>query len=76
MPDAVVEQLTHYLNDPKPEVRLAAMQDISVGGFAERERLRPMLQRVVDDPAQSDALRRLAVETLATNQLVSLNPYQ
>jgi hypothetical protein len=76
MPDTVVEQLTHYLNDPQPEIRLAALRDISAGGFAERERLRPVLQRLVDDPAQSDALRVLAVETLATNKLVDHNPYQ
>jgi hypothetical protein len=76
MPDAVVEQLTHYLNDPQPEVRLAALRDISTGGFAQRARLRPILQRLVDDPAQSDALRTLAVETLATNKIVNLDPYQ
>ena len=76
MPDAVVEQLTHYLNDPQPEVRLAALRDISAGGFAERQRLRPMLQRLADDPAQSDALRMLAIETLATDKLVSKSPYQ
>jgi hypothetical protein len=76
MPDAVVEQLTHYLNDPQPEVRLAALWDISAGGFAERERLRPMLQRLADDPAQSDALRTLAVEMLAPNKIFYLNPYQ
>jgi hypothetical protein len=76
MPVAVVEQLSHYLNDPQPEVRLAALRDISAGKRAERERLRPILQRLVDDPAQSDALRTLAVEPLATNKRVSLNPYQ
>jgi hypothetical protein len=76
MPDAVAEQLSQYLSDPQPEVRLAALQDISAGGFAERERLRPILQRLVDDPAQSDALRTLAAETLATNKIVYLDPYQ
>ena len=76
MPDAVVEQLTHYLNDPQPEVRLAALRDISAAGFAERERLKPVLQPLADDPVQSDEFRRLAVETLATNNLVSRSPYR
>lgn len=76
MPDAVVEQLTHYLDDPQPEIRLAALQDISAGGFAERARLKPLLQRLANDQKQSDAFRALAVETLVTKNLVPLNPYQ
>jgi hypothetical protein len=76
MPDAVVEQLIHYLNDPQPEVRLAALRDISAAGLAERERLKPVLQPLANDPAQTDELRRLVVETLATNNRVYRNPYR
>ncbi len=76
MPDAVVERVTRYLNDAQPEVRLAALRDIGAGRPAERDRVKPILQRLVDDPAQSDAFHVLAAEMLRTNKGFGLNPYQ
>ena len=67
MPDNIVEQLVYFLNDPDPAIRLAALADISIGGIAERGRLRPILQRLIDDPTQSQAFRSLAVQVLRTD---------
>ena len=76
MPDSVVDQLTRYLNDPQPEIKLAALRDISAADVAQRQRLRPMLQRVAGDLTQSAALRALALQALDTSHLVPLDPYQ
>ena len=76
MPDAVVEQLLRYLDAPQAEVRMAALRDISAGGSDERKRLRPMFQRLADDPTQSAAFHTLAVELLQPNKMFGLDPYQ
>ncbi len=76
MPDAVVDQLTHYLHAPQEEVRLAALRDISGGGFAKRRQLRPMFEQLANDSTQSATFHALAVELLESNKIFYLNPYQ